>query len=151
MAQWFLKDFKGRQCIFSISLLSPLGKGRDSAFEQMWIPFIQGCFVRSFVEIGPVVLGNFFLKISTHFHCVAIISPWKRASLHLRIHYVKLGWIWSSGSGEDENVKILKTNRQTTDDRRPESSLSRPFSSNELNKWYSSIRDFKHPLYVFQF
>ena len=53
---------KGRQCIFRISLLSPLGKGRASAFEQMWIPFIQGCFVRSFVEVGPVVLGNFFSK-----------------------------------------------------------------------------------------
>ena len=25
-------------------------------FEQIWIPFTQGCFVPSLVEIGPVVL-----------------------------------------------------------------------------------------------
>ena len=25
-----------------------------SSFEQTWIPFTQGCFVPSFVEIGPV-------------------------------------------------------------------------------------------------
>ena len=27
-----------------------------SSLEQTWIPIIQGCFVPSFVEIGPVVL-----------------------------------------------------------------------------------------------
>ena len=27
-----------------------------SSFEQTWIPFTQGCFVPSLVEIGPVVL-----------------------------------------------------------------------------------------------
>ena len=25
-------------------------------FEQNWIPFTQGCYVPSFVEIGPVIL-----------------------------------------------------------------------------------------------
>ena len=28
------KIFKARQCIFAISLLSPLGKGRGPSFEQ---------------------------------------------------------------------------------------------------------------------
>ena len=50
------KIFKFCQCIFTISSLSPLGKGRGPSFEQIWIPFTQGCFVPSLVEIGPVVL-----------------------------------------------------------------------------------------------
>ena len=44
------------QCIFTISLLSPLGKGWGPSFEQTWIPFTHGCFVPSFVEIGPAIL-----------------------------------------------------------------------------------------------
>ena len=31
------KHFKFRQCIFTISLLSPLGKGLGPSFEQTWI------------------------------------------------------------------------------------------------------------------
>ena len=31
-------------------------KGWCSSFEQTWIPFTQGCFVPSLVEIDPVVL-----------------------------------------------------------------------------------------------
>ena len=48
--------FLFRQCIFAISLLSPLGKERGTSFEQNWIPFTQGCIVSSLVEIRPVVL-----------------------------------------------------------------------------------------------
>ena len=33
----------------------PLKKERGPSFEQTWIPFTQGCFVPSLVEIGPVV------------------------------------------------------------------------------------------------
>ena len=33
-----------------------LGELIGSSFEQTWIPFTQGCFVPSLVEIGPVVL-----------------------------------------------------------------------------------------------
>ena len=33
-----------------------LGKGQGSPFEETWIPFTQGWFVPSLVEIGPVVL-----------------------------------------------------------------------------------------------
>ena len=50
------KIFKFRQCNFPVPQLSPLGKGRGPSFEQTWIPFTQGCFVPSLVEIGPVVL-----------------------------------------------------------------------------------------------
>ena len=45
-----------RQCVCTISLLSPFWKGRNSSTEQTWIPFTQGRFVPSVVEIGPVVL-----------------------------------------------------------------------------------------------
>ena len=52
----FKKIFNVHQCIFAISLLSPLGKGRGSSFEQTWIPITKGCFVPCLVEIGQVVL-----------------------------------------------------------------------------------------------
>ena len=35
----------------------------DSSFEQTWIPFTQGCFVPSLIEIGPVVLEEILEKI----------------------------------------------------------------------------------------
>ena len=41
------------QCIFDISLLSPLEIGRGPLFEQTWIPFTQGCFGPILVEIAP--------------------------------------------------------------------------------------------------
>ena len=44
------------QCIFTISQLSPLGKGLGPSFDQTRIPFTQVSFVPSLVEIGPVVL-----------------------------------------------------------------------------------------------
>ena len=73
------KDFnKFHQCIFTISLLSPLGKVYGPSFEHNWIPFIQGCFLPSLVEIGPVVMELKIFKFSTvtmyccHF---VIISP----------------------------------------------------------------------------
>ena len=47
---------KFRQYIFTLLLLSPRGKRRGPSFEKIWIPFTQGCFVPSLVEIGPVVL-----------------------------------------------------------------------------------------------
>ena len=39
-------------------LLSPLEKGRGPSFEETGIPFTQGWFVPSLVEIDPVVLEN---------------------------------------------------------------------------------------------
>ena len=49
------KIFKYHQCIFIISLLSPLENGHGPSFEQRWIPFIQGSFEPSLVDIDPVV------------------------------------------------------------------------------------------------
>ena len=50
------KIFEFCKCIFTISLLSPLGEGWGPSFEQTWIPFTQGYVVPSLVKIGPVVL-----------------------------------------------------------------------------------------------
>ena len=51
-----LKNSLHPRMLCAISLLSPLGKGLGPSFEETWIPFTQGCFVPSLVEIGPVVL-----------------------------------------------------------------------------------------------
>jgi hypothetical protein len=58
LACWFWRRrfFKKIQCIFTLSLLSPLGEGLFPSFEQTWIPSTQGWFVPSLVKIGPVVL-----------------------------------------------------------------------------------------------
>ena len=74
-----------------------------------WIPFTQGFFVPSSVEIGPVVLE----KISKFCQCIfryfVMISPWKRAgpfvwknlnTLYPTILFAKFNWNWPSGSGE---------------------------------------------------
>ena len=73
-----------------------------SSFEQTWIPFTQECFV-------PNGSGEDF-KISSMYYCYfIIISPWKRVgsfvwtnlnSLNPRMHCVKFGWNWPSGSGK---------------------------------------------------
>ena len=49
------------------------------SFEQSWIPFTQGCFVPSLVEIGSVILEKkLFLILSMYFRYFVIISPWER-------------------------------------------------------------------------
>jgi hypothetical protein len=45
---------KKNQCIFYISLLSPLGEELSPSFEQTWIPSTEGWFV-PLVKIGPVL------------------------------------------------------------------------------------------------
>ena len=50
------EDIKFHQIIFAASLLSLIGKMCGPSFEPSSIPFIQGWFVSSFVEIEPVVL-----------------------------------------------------------------------------------------------
>ena len=43
-------------------IISPC-KGRNPLIEETWIPFTQGCFVQSLVEIGIVVLEKMIFKI----------------------------------------------------------------------------------------
>ena len=96
------KIIKFRQCFFTISWLFPLGKEWGPSFEQTWIPFTQGCFVPSLVEIGPVFFEKkIFLILSMYFHYFVIISPWKMAGpfiwtnvnpLHPRMLCANFGW-----------------------------------------------------------
>jgi hypothetical protein len=113
LACWFWRFKKKIQCIFTLSLLSPLGEGISPFFEQTWVPFIQGWFVPSLVKIGPVVLEIFKWP-----HPIfVIISPLKRTwpfiwtnlnSLLPRIICTKFDWIWTPGS-EDLNFQCVFT------------------------------------------
>ena len=111
-----------------------------------------------------------FLISSMYFHYFVFISPWKRAGpfiwtnlnpLHPRMLCAKFGWNWPSGSGEDENVKSLQTDRQTdrktdrrtdggtdrqTPDDRWSEKLTWAFSSGELKRDW----DFYHTWYLKQ-
>ena len=73
------KIFKVGQCIFAISLLSPLGKGLGPSFGQTWISINQGFFVTSLVEISPVVLKKKIFKVGQCIFTISLLSPlWKR-------------------------------------------------------------------------
>ena len=51
-AQWFLKKiFKSSHCISTISQLSLLWEKVGPLFDQIWIPFTQGCIVPILVEM----------------------------------------------------------------------------------------------------
>jgi hypothetical protein len=50
------KIFKNVLCIFTLSLLSPLGEGLSPSFKDTSILSLQGLFMPSLVKIGPVVL-----------------------------------------------------------------------------------------------
>ena len=60
LAQWFWRrtSLKFCQYIFTLLLLSPLGKGHGHSFEETWIPFIQECFVPSLVWNWPSDSGE---------------------------------------------------------------------------------------------
>ena len=77
----------------------PFEKRRGPLFEQNWIPFTEGCFVPSLVEIGSVVLENKIFK----FCDLVIISFWKKAGpfiwtnvnpLQPRMLCAKYFWNW---------------------------------------------------------
>ena len=72
MAQWF---WRLCQFFFAISQLSPLGKRRGASFRQTWIPFTQGCFVPSLVEIGSVVLEKKIFEFRQCILVIALLSP----------------------------------------------------------------------------
>ena len=64
--------------------VSPLGKGRGSSFEQIWIPFTQGCFVTSLVEISPVVWRRWFFNFFNAFFLFCYYLPLEKGeALHL--------------------------------------------------------------------
>ena len=78
------KIFKFHPCIFTISLVSPLGEGWGPSFEQTWIPFTQGYFVPSLVKIGPVVLEKKIFKSCQFIFINSQLSPlWEGMAFHL--------------------------------------------------------------------
>jgi hypothetical protein len=59
LVRWFWRRrffFFKIHCIFTLTLLSPLGEGLSLLFEKTWIPSTQEWFVPSLVKIGPVVV-----------------------------------------------------------------------------------------------
>ena len=98
------KFFKYRQCIFAISLITPLGKecGLEISFEQNLIPFIQGFFV----SFGWNWASGFRKKSFFNFNEFSIFLyffPWawpfiwtNLKPFHPMILWAKNGWNWPS-------------------------------------------------------
>ena len=104
------KIFKFWQCIFAISLLSILEKGRDPTFEQLeyhlskdalcqvWLRFAQW-FWRSFVisiNVFSLFCNNLPLEKARPFIWITL-NP-----LHLRMLCAKFCWNWLCGSWKED-------------------------------------------------
>ena len=62
----------------------PFGKGRDPSFEKTWIPFTEGCFVPSLVEIDPVLMRRRFFNFVNVFSLFRNYLPLEKGgALHL--------------------------------------------------------------------
>ena len=62
-------------------------KGYCSSFDQTWIPFTQGCFVPSLIEIGPVILEKKIFKFRQFILLFRSHLPLKKGiALHLNKH-----------------------------------------------------------------
>ena len=88
-------------------------------FLKTRVPIIQGCFLPSLVEIGPVVLEKIFFKILfMYFLLFGYYSPLQRGTtwiiipftLYQRLLCAKFGWKWPSGSWK--KIKIWKVYKQ---------------------------------------
>jgi hypothetical protein len=79
------KIFKWPHPIFVFLWLSPLWRGPGSIFEQFRIPFTQGWFILSLIEIGLLVLEKkIFLKnFSVFLHFCYYLPLGKDIPLHL--------------------------------------------------------------------
>jgi hypothetical protein len=82
------KIFKWRHPIFAFLRLSPLWRGPGPLFEQSTIPFIQGWFVPSLIEIGLLILE----KIFKNFQCIFTLL-----------------WLSPFGEGQSPSLKNLES------------------------------------------
>ena len=89
--------FKYFQYNFTISLLSPLWKGRGPLFEQTWISSTQGCFVSSLVEIDQVVLNR---KIFNQILLFSYYLPLEKGTALQGP--AKFWWNYPNGSGDKD-------------------------------------------------
>ena len=112
LVQWFWRRrffFRFLQFIFSISWLSPPGKGQGPSFEQTWIPFTQECLVPSLVEIGIVVKEKKIFNFVNVFSLFCnYLSLEKGRALHLNKlksplpNDAKFVWNCPNASGEED-------------------------------------------------
>ena len=70
------EDFLNVGNFFSLFCIITLGVGFGPSFEQTWIPILQGCFMPSLDEIGPMTWRK---KIYEKFCYFLIIFPWNKA------------------------------------------------------------------------
>ena len=106
------EDFQIWLMYFHYYIIISPWKRTGPSFEQLWIPFTQGCLVQSLIEISPRVLEKMIFKLSKCiFRYLVIISPWKRAGpfiwINLNHHHsgmlcAKFGWNWPCGSWEED-------------------------------------------------
>ena len=101
LAQWFWRrtSLKFCQYIFTLLLLSPLGKGRGHSFEETWIPFTQECFV-------PSLVWNLWSDSGEEGNVKSSRQRWQQRRQWTRTIYDsgKLTWAFSSS----EQIKILQ-------------------------------------------
>ena len=91
----------------------------SSSTEQTCIPFTQGCFVPSLVEIGLLGLEKrIFLILSMYVCYIIIFFPWKRAwpfiwinlnPLYPRMLCTKFGWNWPRWAKNKEHTHLHVT------------------------------------------
>ena len=77
-----------------------------SLFVQPWVPFTQGCFMSSLVEIDPMILQT-ILRFSSMYFCYFVVIPpfkkvWSFICTNLNSLSAKFGWNWLSGSVEED-------------------------------------------------
>ena len=61
-------------CQYILTIISPW-KRAWPLIEQTWFPITQGCFVPSFVEIGPVVLKKKIFEVRRCIFAISLLSP----------------------------------------------------------------------------
>ena len=75
-----IEDFSILSMYFSISFLSPLGKGRGASFGQTWIPSAKDALCNVWLKLAQWFWWRRFLKFVKVFLLFRyIISPWKKA------------------------------------------------------------------------
>jgi hypothetical protein len=102
--------------IFAFLQLSPLWRGLGLLLEQFRIPFTQGWFMQSLIEIGLLVLEIFLKSFSLFLRFCYYLHLDKDVPLHLdilescpqRMIRTTSGQNWPSGSSEVENVKVYR-------------------------------------------
>ena len=103
--------------MITISLLSPLGKGRGSSFKQTWISFTHRCFASFDWNWLSGSKEEDVLMSINYFRHFSIIYPWKRTWpfnwCHLKSHHPRMfcaKFVWNMSGG------LKKTNIRRVDD-----------------------------------